>query len=105
MVVPSTPYDEDDPLTLMEREAFAEATRRAILRGPETWLTKTLVFPNGSFETMVNVYASALRMPTSARLELLGLDSVIDRSRRLREHLEHWKAPPQAPAVEDSGVN
>lgn len=94
-LIPSSPYDEDDPLVGMESKALLETTRQLMLRGPEAWLQLPLSATDASFETVVNSIAQAWRMPTATRLELLGIDSVFDRARRLHELLR--QAPPPAP--------
>jgi len=45
----------------------------------------------------VNRIAQSLRVPVEARLEMLAMDGVFDRSRRLLEHLRHMQASPPTP--------
>ena len=86
-VLPTPPYDETDPFTGMERHALLEVTRRLLPLGPEAWLQPPLPSPDAPFEALVNAIAQAARLPLDARLELLAMDSLFDRARRLRELL------------------
>jgi len=104
-LLPPAPYDEGDPLTLIERSALEDVTRRAIGLGPAAWSSEPEMRADARFEEVVNAVAHALRLDTPARLELIALDSVIDRSRRLREHLGHRIAAPRREPGGDSRLN
>lgn len=102
-VLPSSPYDEDDPLAGMERAALLETTRKLLPLGAEAWTQPPLTTTDASFETVVNNIAQSSRLSTEARLELLSIDSVFDRARRLHELLKTITAapppPPSGPAL------
>lgn len=105
-VLPSSPYDEDDPLAAMERDALLETTRKLLPLGIEAWSQPPLTTTDASFEAVVNAIAQASRLSTDARLELLSTDSVFDRARRLHELLKTLTAmPPQAPPGPAHGHN
>ncbi len=89
--LPVTPYDADDPLAGMERHALLEAVRPLLAGGPEAWFAPPDVADDAPFEAVVNTLAQSLRIDTSARLELLALDGVFDRARRLHEHLRRMQ--------------
>ncbi len=101
----SSPYDEDDPLAGMEREALLETTRALLPLGERFWTSPPLAPQGADFETIVNTIAQASRLPTEARLELLGIDSVFDRARRLHELLENISIGPASPPETDLGRN
>ena len=103
--LPASPYDEEDPLTRIERQALQSAVQRTVTAGAAAWNVSPMATTDASFETVVNTVAHALRLDTAGRLELLSIDSVIDRSRRLREHLDHWPAEPRRESDEGSGLN
>jgi hypothetical protein len=97
-VLPTPPYDESDPFTAMERHALLEVTRRLLPLGAEAWLQPPMPAPDAPLETLVNAIAQAARLPVDARLELLAMDSLFDRSRRLTELLRRRAGtPPSSP--------
>jgi Lon protease-like protein len=102
-LLPASPYDEDDPLTRMERSALLDAVQRALPLGPGAWSGAPPIHPELSFEHVVNGVIHALRLPTSERLELLARDSVLDRSRRLGEILSQLKPAAAAPDTDEGG--
>ena len=61
---------------------LAEARRLLPLAG-EAWVTPPVTAADAGLETVVNTLAHCARITTAARLELLALDSVFERSRRL----------------------
>jgi Lon protease-like protein len=93
--VPSAPYDAADPLAEMESHALLAAAHRLMPLGGEVWRATPVTSVDAELEVIVNTLASALRIDTAARLELLALDSVFDRARRLREHLQRVLAAPR----------
>jgi len=103
--LPFTPYDEDDPLVEMERDTLMEATRRLLPLGSEAWLQPPLSIGEIRFEAIVNMIAHSLRIPAEARLEMLAMDGVFDRSRRLLEHLRQMHAAKPAPPPDTGGRN
>jgi Lon protease-like protein len=98
--LPASPFEADDPLAEMERRALLETSESLMERGPAAWTALPVTAADASFETIVNTHAQSLRIATSARLELLEMDSVFDRARRLHEHmvrLRHAPLPPTGP--------
>ena len=101
-----TPYDEDDPLTGMERQALAEADAARGRDGAAAWSASPVAGSDAQLrDAREHDRARAARSTRTARLELLALDSVIDRARRLREHLERWSRPPRRAGAEGAGLN
>ncbi|HTR97137.1 MAG TPA: LON peptidase substrate-binding domain-containing protein [Candidatus Acidoferrales bacterium] len=93
--LPEQPHEGGDPLAEMERHALLAELRRLLPFGAQAWRTSPGAAPDAGLETLVNAMAHALRIETSARLELLALDSVLDRAQRLHSHLRHIRlAPP-----------
>ena len=103
--LPVTPYDADDPLAGMERHALLEAAGALLQRGDDAWVVPPLTAAEAPFETVVNTLANALRIDTAERLELLAIDSVFDRARRLHEHLARLRRAPRRGAGGDAGRN
>ena len=101
----SSPYDEDDPLARMERKALLETTQSLLPLGERFWTHPPLSLDGADFETIVNTIAQATRLPTETRLELLGIDSVFDRARRLHELLKTIPVGPASPPEQDLGRN
>ena len=106
--LPVTPYEEDDPLVWMERHALLAETQRLLDLGKQAWCAPPATEGATSFEGLVNALAHALRIGTAARLELLALDSAVERARRLGELMRGITAPappPSPEAGEDAGRN
>lgn len=87
-VLPQEPFSEDDALVQLERRALVEAglrLARAVESGtaPEPPAAEDL-----GFEPLVNTICMGLATDPVEKLELLALDSVIERARRTRELLE-----------------
>lgn len=101
----SNPYDEDDPLAGMERKALLETTRRLLPLGDQAWTQPPLSSTDASFETVVNTIAQATRLSTEQRLDLLMIDSVFDRARRLHELLKGITVGPALPPEPGLGRN
>jgi uncharacterized protein len=89
--VPTSPHDADDPLAGMERHALLEAARTLMAQGEQAWFVPPVASSDAPFEAVVNTLAQALRIDTSARLELLTMDSVFDRARKLHEHMRRMQ--------------
>jgi len=97
-LVRQEPLDDDDPLVQMERRTLEDAYRRL----PEArWIS---LDPRGtlhdaekrsSFEGYVNAVCLGLPLTPREKLELLELDSVLERSRRARERIEAALRRPQ----------
>lgn len=88
-LLPEAPYAEDDPLVASERRALGELYRR--LAGPNP--SGTPGHTGGSagaggelpFAALVNGVCMAAPLEPEEKLELLALDSVIERGHRVRE--------------------
>ncbi len=105
-VLPSTPFDADDPLAAMERTALLAEARRLLPLAGEAWVTPPVTAADAGLETVVNTLAHCVRITTAARLELLAIDSVFERSRRLHEHLRRMRPePPPSPPAEAGDRN
>ena len=86
-VLPQDPYTEDDPLIEMEKEALA-ATFERLLVALGVTSSQTHVDRAASYETLVNTLCAGSDLSPVERLELLELDSVVERGRRIRELTE-----------------
>jgi len=91
---PEQPHEDGDPLAEMERHALLAEMRRLLPLGGEAWRTSPGTADDASLEVIVNTMAHALRVDVAARLDLLGLDSVLDRAQRLHEHLRRIRGSP-----------
>jgi Lon protease-like protein len=76
-VLPEAPYSEDDPLVVSERRALAALYRRLAER--------TDADAGMPFGALVNGVCMTAPLEAEERLELLALDSVIERGHRVRE--------------------
>jgi uncharacterized protein len=76
-VLPEAPYTEDDPLVTCERRELAALYRRLAER-PDA----EVAMPFGA---LVNGVCMTAPLEAEERLELLALDSVIERGHRVRE--------------------
>jgi len=81
-LLPEEPYAEDDPLVASERHALLETYRR--VAGPSPPAT-TASGQELSFAALVNGVCMAAPLEPEEKLELLALDSVIERGHRVRE--------------------
>jgi Lon protease-like protein len=81
-LLPEEPYTEDDPLVVSERHALLEIYRR--LAGP-TPPAPTVSGQPLPFAALVNGVCMAAPLEPEEKLELLALDSVIERGHRVRE--------------------
>jgi Lon protease-like protein len=102
---PSSPYDPEDPLAEMERVALLAAAKRLLPRGAAAWWLPPVTSSEAPLEVVVNTLALSLRLDAAAKLEMLALDSVFDRARTLREHLERACAAPGPEPGESAGRN
>ena len=100
-VLDDAPFDEDDPPAQMERAALLETARKLLPLGSEAWLAPPRTGDDAPFEAVVNSIAQCARIATSAKLELLAVDSVVDRARYLHEHLKRFR--PSGPATPPAG--
>jgi len=95
--LPSAPYEPDDPLGRLEREALVDVTRRLLPLAHEAWLQPPISGFDEGLEPFVNAIAQAARIGVAEKLELLSLDSVFERARRLRELLAKLHRRPAPP--------
>ncbi|MEO5987950.1 MAG: LON peptidase substrate-binding domain-containing protein [Candidatus Eisenbacteria bacterium] len=108
-VLPSAPFEADDPLADMERDALLDQIQKLRPLGLDAWFTPLAVAPDAPFETLVNVVAQCARLDVASKMELLGLESVFERSRLLTEKLRLLFAPifppvPPVPPPADGGA-
>lgn len=96
-VLDEAPFDADDPPVQIERAALLAAARRLLPLGAEAWVAPPLPRDDVPFGSLVNSLAQCLRIDVNARLELLAMDNVLDRARRLQEHLKRFGGAPPAP--------
>ncbi len=90
-VLPQEPCSEDDPLILSEKYALLELYRQ-LLPSPSAPTPAGPDPPAGakpgsdlSFEALVSALCMIVETGPLEKLQLLGLDSVIERGRRIRE--------------------
>jgi hypothetical protein len=104
-VLGEAPFDADDPPVKMERAALLEVVRRLLPLGAAAWLVPPVTGDDAPFASLVNSLAQCSRLETAAKLELLSIESVVDRARQLQEHLKRFRpAGPSAPPA-GSGRN
>jgi len=83
-IVAQGPLSDDDPLVVLERRALLEAfTRVARDLGSAAALSHSI-----ALEPLVNHVCMSLAMDPASRQALLELDSLLERSRRVRERME-----------------
>jgi len=101
-LVRQEPLDDEDPLIQMERRTLEEAFRRLPGARSIDWSGPPGTLPDASlsFEAFVNTLCAQLPLTPREKLELLELDSVLERSRRTRERIE---AALRRPQVEREG--
>jgi uncharacterized protein len=93
-LVPQEPLDEDDPLIQLERQALSETYQRIPGAAGLPWASggpgaQTPADGAGlSFEAYVNAICAALTLDPAEKLALLEIDSVLERSRRVREKID-----------------
>jgi len=104
-IVPATPHDADDPLAAMERAALLEAAQSLMAHGASAWGAPPLTAADATFEAVVNTLAQSLRIATDARLELLEMDSVFARARRLNERIAELRHLLERGSPGDAGRN
>lgn len=103
--LPSDPYDDDDPLAQMERHALLGVARQLMPRGAAVWWLPPVTSSDSPLEVVVNTLALSLRLDAASKLELLAVDSVYDRSRLLRDHLQRVRATAGEEGGESAGRN
>lgn len=85
--LPQAPYSEDDPLVEMERQALADTFER-LLVSMGAAPSQTRVDPTMRYESLVNAMCAGSNLKPLERLELLELDDLVERGRRIRECTE-----------------
>jgi Lon protease-like protein len=100
---PQDPIAEDDPLIELERGALLDALTRILRRaGGEA----STLGAQATFEDAVNAACMTLAIDDEERMGLLQLDSLFDRSRRVRALMEaRLRQPPPAKAGEGGEAN
>jgi Lon protease-like protein len=96
-VLPQEPLPDDDPLVELERRALVDAYARVLARGSAAASTFA---PKEKLEGVVNSVCMAINLEPIAKLALLEMDSVLERSRRVREALEDRVRRPASPEGE-----
>jgi hypothetical protein len=91
--LPQDPLSDDDPLVELERRAVLAAYQR-LQGGGEP---RSGSDPLPGLEQLVNTVCTKLAIAPEEKLELLELDSVLERSRRLRERIERDLRQPSPP--------
>ncbi len=81
------PYTETDPLATLARQGLLEERSRLAPLGTEVWQAPPVFEPTASLAVVVGALATAIRLPAEDKLSLLDEDNVVERARRLREHL------------------
>jgi len=86
--LPQEPFSEDDALLQIERRALLEVASRcarlAEAAGESPWTVDETL----GFEPLVNTLCMGLAVAPGEKLEMLGMDSVLERARRTREAME-----------------
>lgn len=109
-VLPQHPYPEDDPLVQLDQRALADSFERLLAEAGGEAATRR-VDREVRYEVLVNTICMACDLPAEERLELLGMDSVIERGRRIRERIERQlrggprRPGPEVPPGEPGGHN
>lgn len=98
-VLDDLPWDANDPPVQMERAALLETARKLLPLGAEMWTAPPVTGDDANFAEVVNSLAQCARVDTALKLELLAMDNVVDRARRLHEGLKALRpsggtAPP-----------
>ena len=83
-LIPQEPLSDDDPLVELERRALHEAYGRIV------GATGLPPYPSDPLplETLVNTVCTELALDSFEKLELLELDNLVERSRRVRQRIE-----------------
>jgi Lon protease-like protein len=98
-VLPQEPYTEDDPLVAIERGALVDAFDRWVGQRAREFEVPAPESPRGlTYEALVNHCCMAVDLPAREKLELLRMDSILERGHHVRELLERHlqRAQPRA---------
>jgi hypothetical protein len=104
-LLPQEPCSEDDPLVLSEKYALLELYRRlepAATAGEPVGGSKAGA--DLSYEGLVSALCMLVECEPLEKLQLLGLDSIIERGRRIRE-IAARRPPPKARPTPGAGEN
>lgn len=101
-LVPEEPYSEDDPLVAMERVALAEALERWLACHPRAAPALPEPPRRLTLDTLAAHACMAADLPPRQKLELLELDSVLERAHCVGELLRRDLARPR-PVAEPGG--
>jgi Lon protease-like protein len=102
-MVPQEPYPEDDPLVQLEKRALMETMDR--WRAGLSMEPEPLAQSEITYEALVNAMCMNAGGDPLEKLQLLELDSVIERGRRIRELAElrlRQRPAAQAPGGEQN---
>ena len=86
--LPQEPFTEDDALLQIERRALIEAATRCARLAEAAGETPWAIDETLGFESLVNMLCMGLGVAAEQKLDLLGMDSVLERARRAREVME-----------------
>ena len=90
------PFTADDPLIELQRRALVDSVERLAQRESVHPALASALDPQIGFAALVNRVAMHLAVPAETRLELLGMDSLVERSQRVRELVElQLRRPPR----------
>jgi Lon protease-like protein len=101
-LLPQEPYSEDDPLVEIEKRALLETLERWRVLAAESETVGGFSH-EVPYEGLVNAMCMLAGGGPLEKLELLGIDSVIERGRRIRELAQsrlHRPDPPRPPGGE-----
>jgi Lon protease-like protein len=104
-LVPQEPYTEDDPLVQMEKQSLIETLRRWRAAVPGLAAARD---PDGEslpFDQLVNDLCMRLDLPPLEKLQLLELDSIVERGHRVRDLAEQLLRRRSGPAAREGDRN
>lgn len=97
-IVEEAPHSDDDPLVRMEQRALLDTCRRWMAAAAAVAGEDPPPGPSDDlrYEVLVNAACMLLGPDSGEQLNLLAIDSILDRGRRVRELLEKrlLKGPP-----------
>lgn len=106
-VLPQEPFSADDPLVMSEQHALLELCRHAMPApppsGPAGASPSPPVWEGMDYEGLVNAVCMACALEAEEKLELLAMDSVIERGRRVREMAARQPRRPAPPQASEGG--
>jgi hypothetical protein len=107
--LPQHPLAEDDPIVALERRALREAwSRYALARLGPTAVPGAMIPDDATLEEAANRLCASLDIDPAGKLALLEMDSVIDRSQRVRAWIERRlseRRGPESPAAPPGDLN